>query len=236
VSEVNVEMVRRLRLPALAGCALALAVGGTIDASRASASHSRHRRCFPHGAQTIALNRSVRVYSIPDYIEGVRIESPGTYACLLHRGTTLALAPMHGGRPLHHLSHITLAGTIVAFVDSQTYVGARCDVIEVIDVANRRTVLSVSNVGCGGKAPVGAAAADLVVNEHGSVSWITERWRRQKAGPIASVSFEVHSATTSCSTTLLDSGTGIAAGSLRLAPGGEVSWIDGGRSLYAILP
>jgi len=176
------------------------------------------------------------VYSIPEDIEGVRIESPGTYACLLRRGTTLALAPTDPELLSEKLHHITLAGALVAFVDSQNYAGARCDVIEVIDVANRRTLLSVSNVGCGGKAPVGEEATDLVVNEHGSVSWITEIVRRQKAGPIASVSFEAHSATTSGSTALLDSGTGIAAGSLRLAPGGEVGWIDGGRSLYAILP
>jgi hypothetical protein len=108
-------------------------------------------------------------------------------------------------------------------------------VIEVIDVARRRTVLSVSNVGCGGKGPIGAAAIDLVVNEHSSVAWITERWRRQKAGPIASVGFEVHSATTS-GRALLDSGTGIAPGSLRLAPGGEVTWLDGGLPVYAMLP
>jgi hypothetical protein len=189
----------------------------------------------PHGSKTIAANRSVRVYSIPEYVEGVRIESPGTYACLLRRGTTLALAPRLRRRPLHYLSHITLAGAIVAFVDSQTYVGARCDVIEVIDVANRRTVLSVLNVGCGGKAPVGAAATDLVVNEHGSVAWITQRSMTQTRGPAATVGFEVHSATTSGSTAQLDSGTGIAPGSLRLAPGGEVSWVDSGRTMYAPL-
>jgi hypothetical protein len=207
-----------------------------MASSGAVATHRHLRRCLPHGAHTIALNRRVRVYSIPEYVEGVRIESPGTYACLLHRGTTLALAPRHSRRPLHHLSHITLAGAIVAFVDSQTYVGARCDVIEVIDVTNRRTVLSVPNVGYGGKALEGADATDLVVNRHGSVAWITERWIRQRGGPIAWVSFEVHSATTSGSTALLDSGTGIARGSLRLAPGGEVSWLDAGRPLYAMLP
>jgi hypothetical protein len=172
---------------------------------------------------------------MPEYVEGVRIESPGTYACLLQRRTTLALAPRHSRRPLHHLSHINLAGTIVAFVDSQRYVGARCDVIDVSDVAKRRTVLSVSNVGCGGKAPDGAFAADLVVNEHGSVAWITQRVMRQAQGPAATVGFDVHTATTS-GWTLLDSGTAIVPGSLRLAPGGEVTWLDGGRPLYAMLP
>jgi hypothetical protein len=232
-------VVRRLRVPALAGCALALAVGGTIDASRVSASHSHRSRCFPHGAHTIALNRHVRVYSIPEYLEGVRIESPSTYACLLRRGTTLALAgPTRGKRPRrsHELEHITLADAIVAFVDFQFYIDHGCEVIEVIDMARKRIVLSVPNVGCRGKLLSGQEATDLVVNEHGSVAWITQRWMRQRDGYPSSVSFEVHSASTSGSTALLDSGTGIAAGSLRLAPGREVSWIDGGRTLYASLP
>lgn len=225
----------------MAACLLSLAVlvGSTIAASGAAASKSRHRRCFPRGAQTIALDRSVRVYSIPEYmegVEGVRTTRVGTYACLLRPGTTLALEPTPRKRPRHALHHITLAGAIVAFVDSQTYVGARCDVIEAIDVANRRRVLSVSKVGCGGKALDGAQATDLVVNEHGSVAWITQRWMTQtRGGPAATVGFEVHSATTSGSTALLDSGGGIVPGSLRLSPGGEVTWVDTGRPLYAVL-
>jgi hypothetical protein len=211
-------------------------VGSTVASSGAAASHSHQRRCFPHGAQTIALNRHVRVYSIPEYVEGVRIESPGTYACLRHRGTTLALAPTNPELLSEELHHITLAGAIVAFVDSQNYAGARCDVIKVIDVARRRTVLFVSNVGCGGKAPVAAQATDRVVNEHGSVAWIMHTWMRHASGAITTVGFEVHSETTSGSTALLDSGTDIAPESLRLARGGEVSWLDAGRLLYAMLP
>ncbi len=107
--------------------------------------------------------------------------------------------------------------------------------IEVVDVANKRKVLSVSNVGVGGKGPVGAQATDLVVNEHGSVAWIKQISTRQRRGPIVSVSFEVHSATVSTSSAVLDSGKAIVPGSLRLAPGGEVSWVDAGRTLYAPL-
>jgi hypothetical protein len=230
------SMVRRSAPFALAySLSLAVLVAAMLAAPRANASARHRSRCFPHGSRTIALNRSVRVYSMPEYVEGVRIESPGTHACLRHRGTTLALEPTPRKRPRHVLHHVTLAGAIVAFVDSQRYVGARCDVIEVIDVANRRRVLSVPNVGCGGKAPESAFATDLVVNEHGSVAWITQRLMRQTRGPAAIVGFEVHSATTSGSTALLDSGTDIMPGSLRLAPGGEVSWLDGGPTLYASL-
>jgi hypothetical protein len=72
---------------------------------------------------------------MPEYVEGVRMKRAGTYACLLHRGTTLALKPTRHKPPLRELEHITLAGTIVAFVDFQHGVDSGCDVIEVIDMA-----------------------------------------------------------------------------------------------------
>jgi hypothetical protein len=167
-------------------------------------------------------------------VEGVRIESPGTYACLFRRGTTLALAPRLHKRPLHTLSHITLAGSIVAFVDFQHGIDTGCYVIEVIDMANGRMVLFVPNIGCSGVFRR-ERVTDLVVNEHGSVSWIVARGHFH--APLERPeSIEVHRATTSGSTAVLDSGMGIVPGSLRLAPGGEVGWLDAGRPLYATLP
>ena len=70
------------------------------------------------------------------------------------------------------------------------------------------------------------------MNEHGTVAWIVVR--SGFGHPTKSI--EVHRATTSGSMALLDSGPGIAPGSLRLAPGGEVTWLDAGHSLYATLP
>jgi hypothetical protein len=216
---------------------LVVLVAAMLAASGANASARHRSRCSPYGTHTIALDKSVRVYFVPDYMQGVATKSRGIYACLLHRGTTLALAlPAHRKHPGHKLDHITLAGAIVAFVDFQFYIDAGCEVIEVIDVARQRMVLSVPSIGCRGKALEGAQATDLVVNERGSVAWITQRWMRLTRGPAATVGFEVHSETTSGSTTLLDSGASIVPGSLRLAPGGEVSWLDAGRTLYALLP
>src|SRR5437868_4739584 len=117
--------MRRLQLVASLVC-LSAVVSGIFALSEATASHRHPRPCFPHGAQTIALNRHVRVYSMPEYVkgvEGVRITRISTYASLLRRGTRVALEPRRRRRPRHALHDITLARAIVAFVDSQTYDG-----------------------------------------------------------------------------------------------------------------
>jgi hypothetical protein len=207
-----------------------LASSGAVPPASSAAAHRTHRsRCLPHGANTIAVDRSVRVYYLPEYVEGVRMQR-GTYACLLRRGTTLPLEPPEREGPLPELSRITLAGIFVAFVDYQHGVDAGCDIIEVIDVPTGRTAL-VAGVGCSVDACQIRCerATDLVVNEHGTVAWIVTRSGFGHPSP----SIEVHSASTSGSTALLDSGLGIVPGSLRLAPGGEVSWLDAGRAEYA---
>jgi hypothetical protein len=231
-------VLRRPSLAALTALLSLVTLGATMLAvSEASATFRHHSRCWPHGSHTIALNRSVRVYAIPEYVGGVRLTGSGTFACLLHRVRTLQLGPALPRGRFAEPDHVAVAGTFVAFVASQGCLHSRCEAIEVIDVANRRRALFIPNVGYGGKAPASAEATDLVVNEHGSVAWIMQRWMRQPGGrTTAIVGLDVHSATTSGSTALLDSGTGIVPGSLRLAPGGEVSWIDAGRTRYAPLP
>jgi hypothetical protein len=232
---VSSNVVRRPRLlPSLVSLfSLAGIVGSMIASSGAAASDSHRSHCFPRGANTIALDRSVRVYTMPEYVGGVRTKRAGTYACLLHRGTTLALKPTRPKPPLPELEHITLAGTIVAFVDFQHGIDSGCDVIEVIDIVRSRIVLVVPEVGCevDGGFVKNEEATDLVVNEHGTVAWILTR----NGFGHPSESIEVHSETTSGSTALLDSGAGIVPGSLRLTPGDEVTWLDAGRQLYAHL-
>jgi hypothetical protein len=193
---------------------------------------ARHHRslCNPHGSETLAANRSVRVYSLPEWIEGVRTGRHRTYVCLFRRGKTLALEPSHRPR-FHTLAHFTLAGTVLAFVENQHGIDTGCVGINVIDVAKGRTIFSVP-VGCysanfGGS---GVVAVNLIVNEHGSVAWIVSR--RETNEPMT---FEVHIGSTSGSALLLDAGPSIVPESLRLAPGGEVSWLDTGRTLYVPL-
>ena len=157
----------------------------------------------------------------------------GTYACLLRRGTTLPLEPPQREGPLPELSRITLAGIFVAFVDYQHGVDAGCDIIEVIDVPTGRMAL-VAGVGCSVDACQIRCerATDLVVNERGSVAWIVTRSGFRDSPAI----IEVHTQSISGASALLDASLSIAPGSLRLAPGGEVSCVDAGRTLYAPLP
>jgi len=163
----------------------------------------------------------------------VRAKHKGIFACLFYGGRTLALEPARRSYLRHELGHFTLAGTMVAFVDFQHGIDAGCAVIKTIDVARSRVVLFIPKVGCSIDAGIikSESVSDLVVNEHGTVAWtVIERGFGHPSETI-----EVHSRSIPGSTTLLDSGSGIAPGSLRLAPGGEVSWLDRGRALYANL-
>jgi hypothetical protein len=232
---VPLSIMRRCSAPTLARCIpLLAAVIAAILVCPVAIAHTHHRsRCVPRGSETIAADRSVRVYRTPEYVEGVRQPDKGIYACLFRTGTSLALEPAHPGFPRHSLGPFALAGTVLAFVDSQHGVDTGCRGINVIDMAKSRTILSVPDVGCfsanfGG---LGVLAVDLIVNEHGSVAWISSR-REEMKEPMT---FNVHSARTSGSVLLLDAGANITPGSLRLAPGGEVSWVDGSRARYASL-
>src|SRR6266699_6647397 len=95
----------------------AAAVGAVLVAPSAFARRTHRSRCLPHGSETIVLDRSVRVYSIPEYVEGVLQKHKRIYACLFRPGTTLALEPAHRRFPRHSLGPFTLAGTVLAFVD-----------------------------------------------------------------------------------------------------------------------
>jgi hypothetical protein len=91
------------------------AISATLVAcAEVAASHGHPlSRCAPPHAQTIAKNRYIRVYSLG----GKAPRQGGTYACLLRRGSTVALARHRPFRP-DSIDHIVLAGTIVAYTDS----------------------------------------------------------------------------------------------------------------------
>jgi len=121
----------------------------------------------------------------------------------------------------------------MALVDFQHGVDAGCDVIEVVDVATRRQVLFVPEVGCSVDACLIRCerATDLVVNEYGSVSWIVTRSSFHNSP----ASIEVHMVSISGASDLLDSSLSIVLGSLQLAPGGDITWFDRGQAMYAKL-
>ena len=213
------------------GCSVLLAGVIAVVIAAPVAAHTRHwSHCSRHGTETITQDRSVRVYSIPEYVEGVRQKHEGIYACLLRSGKTITLEPPRRYLPLHQLHHITLAGVIVAFGDGWHGIDSGCTSIVVLDLAARRTLLRLPDVACfvdAGFVTEGQVT-DLVVNSRGSVAWIASKGTR------AARSFEVHTANTSSSMALLDEGPEIVPGSLHLSSG-ELTWRDGPRELAAEL-
>jgi hypothetical protein len=216
-------MAKALRSGTLTGALLApallLALACGADAT------SRAARCAPHGARTIARDRSVRVYSLP----GASVFAPRTYACLLRSGATARLPRGQAAGP-ESLGNFALGESVVGYSSYSFGVDSGCTSITVFDVAHRRTLRAIAQVGCtvdAGFIQLGSVSG-LVVTPRGSVAWIVSRGRR------GAESFEVHAAQASGPVSLLDQGPAIAPGSLRLA-GSEVSWQDGTRRLTAKL-
>jgi hypothetical protein len=197
------------------------AVSATLIAcTGVTAGHGHHSRCAPPHAQAIAKDRYVRVYSL----EGKPPRSSGTYACLLRRGTTVALTRPRRFNP-DSIGHVVLAGTIVAYTDSTHGVDTGSTDIVVVNVASRRTLLTIPGVGHFVDACVigFSDVTDLVVTYRGSVAWILS-----KGSKCTTATFEVHSARTSGAPALLEEGPDIVPGTLRVS-GQTVSWENSGQ-------
>jgi hypothetical protein len=210
-----------------------IALGGTpVAASPAIARRAHRSSCVPHGSQTIAQDKRARVYDLPEYIEGVRTQQPGEYACVF-RGerTTVLTPPRTGSRPLHQLGDFTLAGTTLAYTDYQHGIDAGCTSIEVLDLTTGRIVREAPQVGCtvdAGFVRVGSVTS-LVVNESGCIAWILA------VGRNSAESFEVHVKVPYLQPDRrLDASADISPNSLRLAPGSEITWLDAGQAMYAM--
>lgn len=207
----------------MAGALLAPAVTLALACGAGAASHAT--TCAPHAAHTIMRSRSVRVYSLP----GASALDRRTYACLLRTGASVRL-PL--GRPagFHSLANFALAESVLGYSDYSFGVDSGCTSITVLDVAHKRALRSLAQVGCtvdAGLIRLGTVS-DLVVTRRGSVAWIVSRGRR------GAESFEVHAAQASGPVSLLDQGPAIAPGSLRIA-GSQVSWQDSTQRRTATL-
>jgi hypothetical protein len=157
----------------------------------------------------------------------------GTYACLRYGGKTTRLADrIREGpslyRPLQ-LSHFVLAGPVVAYAQSYVNVDVGCTALVSVGMVTGRTVLDVSRVACFVNTR-GSSLQSVVVNRLGSLAWTVSAWTRSGYGQS-----QVWRSSKAGGSVLLDEGPGVAAGSLSLAPGGEVSWVDSGRARYAAL-
>lgn len=209
----------------MAGCVLASAIALALVATAGSGATGESTRCAPRAAHTIARDRSVRVYSLAGSSPFAR----RTYACLVRDGATVRLP---GGQPTARdsLGNFALAETVLGYSDYSFGVDSGCTSITVLDVAHRRTLRSLAQVGCtvdAGFIRLGTVS-DLVVTPRGSVAWIVSQGRR------GAESFAVHTAQASRPVSLLDQGPAIVPGSLRIA-GSQVSWQDGTRRLTATL-
>jgi hypothetical protein len=181
----------------------------------AAAGRGHRSRCAPAHSETVARDRDVRVYSLASKAPG----QEGTYACVLHSGRTVVLAKPRRYRP-DSIGHVVLAGRIVAYTDSTHGIDTGSTGIVVVNVAARRTLLTIPGVGGFIDACVISfrEVTDLVVTDRGSVAWIV-----RKGADCRTVTFEVQSAHASGAQGLLEEGPAIVPGSLRVS-GQTASW------------
>ncbi len=204
-------------------CVLSAAL---VMGTGAAAGRGHRSRCAPAHSETVARDRDVRVYLLASRAPG----HDGTYACLLHSGSTIALAKPRRYRP-DSIGHVVLAGTIVAYTDSTHGVDTGSTGIVVVNVAARRTLLTIPGVGGFIDACVISFrdVTDLVVTDRGSVAWIV-----RKGANCRTTTFEVQSAHASGAQSLLEEGQAIVPGSLRVS-GQTASWESGGQRRAASL-
>lgn len=213
---------------AIAGALFAACVvsAALVIGTGAAAGRGHRSRCVTAHSETVARDRDVRVYSLANKASG----HDETYACLLHSGSTVALAKPRRYRP-DSIDHIVLAGTIVAYTDSTHGIDTGNTGIVVVNVAARRTMLTIPGVGGFIDACVISFrdVTDLVVTDRGSVAWIV-----RKGANCQTATFEVHSAHASGAQSLLEEGPAIAPRSLRVS-GQVASWESSGQRRSASL-
>lgn len=214
-----------------------VAAASLLPRDAASARTVRHARCPPTGANLISGNGTVRVYSTggTTFANGRLTFTPTrTEACLVRWGTRMTLvAPARGLRK--SLRGLALSGTVVAYLEGQFGIDAGCVGITVVDVASRRVLRSLPEVGCSVDACFRRCevVTDLVVGPRGSVAWILDR---EEGAPmhIAPRTLLVYAAPTSGPAIVLDEGPDIGDTSLNLSAG-SLSWWHAGVERTATL-
>jgi hypothetical protein len=210
----------------ISGIAAVVAAAAAALGSATPAASSSHGGCYPAGVRELARDAVARVYEASPPARSSRLGGAAVYACYLRRGHPVALAPAGG---FTRVGPVALAGPVVAYAATAMGVDTSSSSVVVLNLASgaRRTLTAASPP----RRPESfTAVSALVVTARGSVAWIASRSGIGQPQP----TFEVRSARAS-GTALLDSGTSIAAASLRRA-GARVTWTDGGRTRSAPLP
>lgn len=198
----------------------------TAQSSRTPARAGRSA-CPPAGRRLLMGNGVVRVYSAPGPAPRAPVE-----ACLVRTGARMTLI-RPGLGCCASLGTVALAGSVVAFLESRFGVDSGTDSIGVVDVASRRVLRRLADVGHWVDAGIlgSERVGELVVGRNGSVAWTESRRARPAAGP----TFLVIAAAASGRPAVLDEGPAVDESSLRLS-GSTLSWRDGGRLATARLP
>jgi hypothetical protein len=205
--------VRRIALLLIVAGALAACGASGASSSVAASSGSSPRtlaRCGPAGARTLARGSLTRVY----------VQSGTVYACLTGSRRRLTLGTTGSCIRASHVDAVAVAGRLVAAGLLNCGVDTGAAAIEVRRVPDGHQLLTTPAITNPGPESY-AHVTGLVLTPAGAAAWIA------RARSIVShrSTTEVQAARAG-STRRLDSGAGIATGSLRLT-GHTVTWRDG---------
>ncbi len=200
---------------------LGVLVLSLMSAPVGDAKTRRHpARCAVAGSKTVAASARIRVFKAVSK----RDDLPSFYGCLYSRNNRIRLSVETDGTSTFRMRLLTLAGTYVAFAESQTSdeIGDRPDQVIAVNLATgaRRTIRTGPNVAAQPPLP---RVSDLVLTRSGSLAWIVALEGRN----------EVHRRDIGASAdTVLDSGPEVQEGSLGLARS-LIYWTKGGLAASA---
>jgi hypothetical protein len=212
---------------ALAGVGLSVLALGP----GAQASPGHHLPCPRRGAEVVASDKLVRVYSYPPTKE--RFAPPRrTEACVIGRGIRMTLfdPELHTGVRFRTFAVVALASTVVAYSISSHGIDTGTSSVFLADIASRRILRELPG---GGFIDAGFISrtriTGFVLDASGSAAWIDEVGGGRRA-----TTFVVRSAPTGHEEVVLDEGSDIAPNSLQLSSG-TLSWLDAGMRRTARL-
>ena len=200
-----------------------LIVGGALAAAAfgTGATASQTTSCHPSG-KTLAHDSAAAVYAT----------GGGVYGCADSAGIAYKLGSTGTCVQSARIDHVALAGTVAAFGLERCGVDTGTTMIEVRRLTDNHAVLPVEPAITG---PLGAesyeSVGSLVVRRDGAVAWIARGDSIVGHGP---TEVELHRVDSHEHQTLLDSGAGIASGSLRLR-GSRLTWRHGQAKRHATL-
>jgi hypothetical protein len=197
-----------LTLGVLAACGSSRASSSAAASSTTPATALAH--CGPANAQTLARGSLARVF----------VQRGTVYACVMGSRRWTSLGTTGNCVRASHVDAVAVAGRLVAAGVTMCGVDLGTTTIEIVRVPDGHRLLTAPAIANPGPESY-THVTGLVLTAEGAVAWIA------RASSIATHRTMTEVAAASAgSTRVLDSGAGIATGSLRLS-GRTVSWQDG---------